>query len=483
MLRGSLWAIVMRWSLRGIGLISVLILARLLTPEDFGIVAMASITIGFIQGFSELGTSMVLIREPNPTRAHCDTAWTVQVIVGTFVATLVAALAEPAAWYFREPRLVAVLYLLAASALVGSTTNVGLVLVRKALDFATDFRFVVYTRLATFLITIPLALVLRSYWALVAGQVVGGTIGVWLSYRMHPYRPRLSLERAKEYFTFSLSIVPFNIARFLRDRIGVLVVGRIADTAALGSYNVAAELASMATQEIISPLGRALFPSYATLVGDRKKLVEVFLNVFAAITMLTVPIGVGLSTIAEEFVYVVLGNQWTHAIPFLQWLAIYGILNGWSFTLTGSILIVSGHERRSAFALWLYVAILVPFAVVGGWLWGALGVAQGATVASVVALPVMAHLLRSSLPVTFGQLVRAVAPYSAAGVLMAAVLVFVTKDTFGTRVIQLTMDVLVGAALYTSAIYGLWRLRGRPVGVEHAVLDLIAHRFNKTPPE
>jgi len=471
----------MRWCLRGVGLISVLILARVLTPEDFGIVAMATIVSALIQGFSELGTSMALIREPNPARAHCDTAWTVQILVGVFIGVLLAALAEPAAWYFKEPRLAPVLYLFAGVAPIGATGNVGMVLVRKALDFATDFRFVVYSRLSTFFVTVALAFAWRNYWALVAGQIFGSLFAVGLSYRMHPYRPRLSLEKAREYLKFSLYIVPINIARFLRERFGVLVIGRIADTGLLGNYNVAAELAGMATQEIIFPLGRALFPSYATLVDDRKKLVEVFLNVLAAVSMLTVPISLGLSIIAADFVYVVLGHQWTDAIPFLRWLAIYGLMYAWTLTLTGNILLVSGHERRSALAIWLSLVIMVPCVLAGSWFAGAQGVVIGITLSAVIALPVMVYLLTTALPVTFLQLANAVWPSVVAGLLMVAGLLLLTRGLFDARVAQVAVDVATGAAIYVSALLCLWWLRGRPQGVERAVMTLLVNKLRKPP--
>jgi len=479
MWRGSAWTILMRWCLRGIGLVSILVLARVLTPEDFGIVAMASIVSAFIQGFSELGTSMALIREPNPSKAHCDTAWTIQILVGVLVGILLALLAEPAAWYFREPRVAQVLYVLAGSAPIAATENVGMVLVRKALDFATDFRFVVYSRLSTFFVTVALALLWRNYWALVAGQVLGKLVAVGLSYWMHPYRPRLSLEKARDYLTFSLYIVPINFARFLRERFGVLVVGRIGDTGLLGSYNVAAELAGMATQEIIFPLGRALFPSYATLVDDKKRLVEVFLHVLAAISMLMVPIGLGLSIVAEDFVYVVLGSQWTAAIPFLQWLAVYGLFYAWTLTLTGNILLVSGHERRAALAIWVNLAIMVPCVLAGSWLGGVQGVVVTITLSAVVALPLMAYLLTTALPVTFLQLATSVWPSVVAGLLMVAGILLLTKGVADARAAQLVLDVVVGAALYGTTLVCLWWLRGRPDGVERAVMDLLRRRLAK----
>jgi O-antigen/teichoic acid export membrane protein len=471
----------MRWCLRGIGLVSVLILARVLTPEDFGIVAMATIVIGFVQGFSELGTAMVLIREPNPSRVHCDTAWTIQILVGVFIGVLLAVLAQPAAWYFREPRVAPVLYLLAASAALGATSNVGMVLVRKALDFATDFRFVVYSRLSTFFVTVALALLWRNYWALVVGQIIGNLFSVGLSYRMHPYRPRLSLEKGRQYLTFSSYVIPINIAKFLRERFPVLVVGRTGDTGLLGTFNVAVELAGMATQEITFPLGRALFPSFATLTHDRKQLIEAFLHVLAAVTMLTIPLSLGLAIIAEEFVHVVLGPQWTAAVPFLRWMAIYGLIHAWTITLTGHVLMVSGYERRSTLAAWLNLAIMVPSVLVGSWFWGAHGVVVGATLSALVSLPLMIYLLTTALPVTFLQLARAIGPSAVAGILMVAGLLLLTRQLFDSRVTQLAVDVVAGAVLYVATILCLWWLRGRPDGVERGVMTLLARWFKRSP--
>jgi PST family polysaccharide transporter len=263
----------------------------------------------------------------------------------------------------------------------------------------------------------------------------------------------------------------------------VLVVGRIGDAGLLGTYNVAAELAGMATQEIIFPLGRALFPSYATLVGDKKKLIEVFLNVLAAVSMLTIPMSLGLSIVAEEFVHVVLGQQWTGAIPFLRWLAIYGLLYAWTLTLTGNILLVSGHERRSALAIWLNLAIMIPCVLAGSWFAGVEGIVAGITLSAFIALPLMIYLLTTALPVTFAQLAKAVWPSVAAGLLMVTGLLLLTRGAFDTRIAQMAADVATGAGLYVSALLCLWWARGRPDGVERAVVNLLVRRLRRSPSE
>jgi len=106
----SVWVFLMRWGIRSIGLVNTIILARLLTPEDFGIVAMSALLVGFLSGFMEFGAESLLIREPEATREHCNTAWTIRICQGTAMALLLSAMATPAAAFFNEPRLAAVIH-------------------------------------------------------------------------------------------------------------------------------------------------------------------------------------------------------------------------------------------------------------------------------------------------------------------------------------------------------------------------------------
>ena len=124
---------------------------------------MGTLLVGFLNGFLELGAESLLIREREATRAHCDTAWTIRLIQGAVLALLLVGLAVPVSDFFGEPRLVDVIYLIALSAFIEGFDNIGMVLVRKELDFAKDFRFGIYNRIAVFLFTVSFAFALRSY--------------------------------------------------------------------------------------------------------------------------------------------------------------------------------------------------------------------------------------------------------------------------------------------------------------------------------
>lgn len=480
MLRGAGWAVLMRWGIRCIGLVSTVILARLLTPEDFGIAAMGALVMGLLQGFAEFGATMLLIREPDATREHCDTAWTAQLLQSVFLSVLLVSIAPLAARYFAEPRLTPVIYLLAIDALLAGTENIGMTLVRKELDFTKDFRFIIYKRLLNLSITIPLALLLRNYWALVIGQLSGTAFGVLLSYRMHPYRPRLSLTHVREYLKFSLVIIPFNIGKFLNNKVDVFVVGGIGNTAQMGIYNIASELSAMVTREIIIPTGRGLYPNYAKLAHDLPQLTAAYLHVIGVLGTLCFPVGFGLCVVAGSFVGVVLGEQWDMAVPLMQWLAIYGMLTSLMGAMSGQILIVAGHEHLSSLLMWVQLAVLVPAVVISGQFAGVQGIAIGATLAAVVTFPVIVYFLSKALPLKLWQLFQALWRPLLASSMMTGIVKALHVD--GLPLAVLLFDVTVGAVSYVIALLVLWYLAGRPQGIEHVLIGFIADKlFKKLP--
>ena len=164
--RGAVLVVGMRWIDRLIGLVSTLILARLLVPEDFGIVAMASVVVGLIDTLLDLGVGSALIQNRDAGREDFDTAWTMRVIQALGAALILWFAAPLAAEYFRDPRVVDVIRVMALAMLIGGFENIGIVAFQKNMEFGSDFRFFFFRRLAGFIVTISLAFWLHSYWAM-----------------------------------------------------------------------------------------------------------------------------------------------------------------------------------------------------------------------------------------------------------------------------------------------------------------------------
>lgn len=476
--RGSVWALMMRWGIRGLGLINMMILARLLTPADFGLVAMATLTMGLLEIFAEMGVGTLLIREREITGDDIDTAWTMNIIQGLVVAAIIVVAAPLAARYYGEPRLLAVMQVLALSSLMQGLTSIGITLARKRLDFAVDFRNGIYERLFKMLTTIPAALALGDYWAIVIGNIAGTAMSVVLSYAMCWHRPRFCLKRARKFVRFSVAIISTNIARFFANKIDVLVVSSLADPARFGLYNVASETAKMFTGEITAPIGRALLPSYARISHDRQQLASAYLHMLTTMLILVAPLTLGLFATAPDFVAVVLGDKWMGAVPVLRWLPFYALGQGLMQALTGYVFVVAGQEYLGARLRWIQLLITGPTVTAAALLKGVEVVPLAATVSIAIYIPIVTRGVSRVIPVTLAQQIEAVwRPCLAAILMVVAVRACYIADI--APLWRLLWSVAVGATAYLTVLIALWMLAGKPQGPEHALASILVSRFDR----
>ena len=325
---GTAWVFAGRWAVRALGFVSTALLARLLAPADFGVIALAMLVVAFVEVFGLLGVESALVRHPAPTREHWDTAWTLRLLQNLGTAAVMAAAAPLAATYFHEARIAPVIWALAGGIAVAGFGNIGVLEYNRGLRFDREFRLRVTGKVLQLAVTIGVALWLRSYWALAIGTVSGYVFGVVLSYVMHPYRPRWSLARARELLGFSVRMVALSVGYFAESRIDEILLGRLGTNRALGLYSLASELGQLPVSEIAAPLNRSLMPALARLQHDRSGMDWAYLRVIGALALVSVPAGVGTALVAGPMVRVVLGEQWLDAIPLLQWLALFGIFRG-----------------------------------------------------------------------------------------------------------------------------------------------------------
>ena len=170
---GSIWMIGLRWSMRLLGFVSTIILARLLTPDDFGLIAMSVLATGFVLALTEAGAAQALIRHPDPQRVHYDTAWTINVLLGLVAGVVIALLAPLAALYFDDGRITGVLLVTALSTAIAGFSNIGTADFRRDFRFGRQFLLQFWPRIAGFIVTVTIAVAWRSYWALILGWLAG----------------------------------------------------------------------------------------------------------------------------------------------------------------------------------------------------------------------------------------------------------------------------------------------------------------------
>lgn len=471
--RASAWMTGLRLVVRGIGLLSTVILARLLAPEDFGVIAMAMLAVGLVEVLANAGLQMAIIRHPDPRREHLDSAWTGGVLLAAILGTVLFFLAPLAQGYFDEPRLGPLIQFMALHVYLRGFENIGTVMFRRELDFAKDFRFGVYKKLLTFTTTITLALVLQNYWALAIGFVVGQLFSVALSYGIHPYRPRFCVSRMGEIWGFSLWVLVNRIGVFFQQDVDRYVVGGVANSTQMGYYTVSGEVAMLPTSEILVPVSRALFPIYSKLASDPKEVRNAYLNVLSVVAVICTSAGAGLALVAEDLVLVMLGPQWVETAPLLGWLALSAAVSGYVQTVY-SVFNVMGRAREAAVQSWI-LSIAMLLALVSAASYGDIEMIAAARlgVVSLLAPLFFIHLMKV-IPLTARQLVDVTWRPVVAAAAMSYVLplVPVTELAGSNPFMRLPIEVVVGAIVYGTALMILWLLAGRPGGVERAAIRM-----------
>jgi O-antigen/teichoic acid export membrane protein len=469
---GSAWMIGLRWAMRFVGLISTMILARLLVPTDFGLIAMSMAVVGLAEVLSQMGQALALIRHGNPNRKHFDTAWTISVITGGLVCLVLVLAAPLGALYFHDDRLVPLIRFVSLRSLIGGFENIGIIAFRRDLQFGKEFRFQMIQRVVVFFATIVAAMVIRDFWALAIGIVAGRLGGVVVSYAAHPYRPRLSFAALDELWGLSFWYWLVGIAQFLYDRTDEMVVGRLIDSTTMGEYNVAADIATAPTIEVVIPMTRALIPIFAKLRGDDQALASAFLSVFSAVTIISSATSVGVASVADDMVRVILGAQWMGAVPLVRWLALAGGIYGMSHGVL-TLMNATGSGRLMASVAGSRALVLVPILVVAGMAAGATGVAQARVAATLLFMPGMFWALRKELPLSPAALLSAAWRPVVAAAIMALAVRTCHVDSIDLAPLRLAADVAVGTVTYTAALIGLWALAGKPAGFEQRVLGKI----------
>lgn len=471
--QGITWSILMRWAMRFIGLISTLILARLLSPEDFGIVAMGMVIVHFLFEFSELGVSTHLIRSQEIDRNRCDTAWSINILQALLTAFLLILLAVPASIYFKEPRVVEVMAFLALATFIGGFENIGPTLMRRDLRFAKDFNFNVWKKVLVFLATVISAVIFRNYWALLIGQLTGKVAGVVLSYVMHSYRPRWSLSHAREYVTFGLTMVPLRVAITLRGSLSSFLVAGLGNATVLGAYRLAGDLSSIFTREIVMPMGRGLLPNYSRLANDKAELSNVYRKMLGLVALICIPIGLGIATVANDFVLILLGPQWGMAAKLMQYLAIGAAIQAISQAMVGQILVAIGRERPAAVLAWIRLIITAPILWAGFQLGGVTGLAAAGIVSGIACLPVIYNEMRRAVDLPISALVGLLWRPIIASAVMVAVIRALPTENLEWAMVRLLVDVGVGGVAFVSATGVLWVASGLPKSAEKIVFDLL----------
>jgi lipopolysaccharide exporter len=396
--RSGIWAFALRITERGFSLIVIIILARVLAPNDFGLMGIALLAMLTLETFSQAGFEQALIQKKENVPDYLNVAWTALVLRSLVVCVILFFTAPYIAIFFNTTAATPIIKVIGIASLLQGFTNIGVIYFRKELEFNKQFFYWMSGTLASVIVTITAVLILRSVWALVFGLLAANVVRFTASYLIHPYRPHFSwdLGRAKELFGFGKWILGSSILIFLLTQGDDIFVGKFLGVTLLGFYQMAYKLSNTPATEITHVLHQVTFPAYAKLQDNLPGLRKAYLKTLQFTAFISIPLAGGIFILAPEFTSIFLGDKWMPMVPAMQVLALCGLIRSITAT-TGSIFQGVGKPgiaTKLQFArLILMVIIIYPLTIK----WGILGTSLTVLLSMLFTMPTSFYLTKKMI--------------------------------------------------------------------------------------
>jgi lipopolysaccharide exporter len=473
---GSAIMVAKRWSVRVLSLVSTMILARLLAPADFGLLALALSFSMLFEVLAEFNFDLALIRKQELDDSHYHTAWTLNVIGNSLIALALALAAPLLATFAKAPDATLVLQVIALCFFFDGLHNIGMVAWRRQLTFSKEFHLEFWRKALEVAVAVTWACYSPSVWALVAGMVAGRFSGLLLSYLLHPFRPRFCLQHWRELAGFSSWAMGFNLAMTIAQRTDHFIISRTQGLTGVGFYSNSQMLAALPTVELVMPISRALFPGFSSMLHEPQRLRDTYLQALAGLLTLALPMAVGLAFVADAAVRLLLGEQWHSVAPLVQGLALVQMVS-LSAASSVPLLMALGRMRGlliRALAMIAYRPLLVYFALqwqgLNGMPWAILAVL-------LIQVSVDSWLIRRSLQFSVRYWwQRTWRPYAAVSVMALALWLMLPQGPVHSvldALWRIAQAAAIAAPVYLLTVALLWHWAGRPAGLEQMLYGLL----------
>ncbi|MDM0113960.1 oligosaccharide flippase family protein [Variovorax sp. J22R133] len=472
------WTVGTRLAAKLIDLAMLLCLARFLGPAEFGLVAMAMAAVYIVEALFELPTAAALIRVPELTADMLHTAFTLSVLRGLFIALLLLAVAWPLAAFNNEPRLTGLLAVLALAPVMRGLVNPRMVEYARAFNFRPDAVMELSGKSVAFVVSVVIAVVTRSYWAIAAATVCAPLVSAILSYFIAPLRLRLTLS----HWTQFSSLVGWNflsqVCAALNWQIDRLLLPRLISVTAFGQYAMGKQISEIPIQALIQPLIR---PAMAAMASGGDGRASRYLQLSRAIALVMGPVIGVLLLWPEALVRVALGPAWAPVAEWLRWISAVAWLSLPSM-LMAPLAMTLDRTRWVAIRTLIELLVRLPLVWLGAVQYGIPGAIAGSAIATVAGTLTTMFIVRRLIGIGLTAQVMTLARPMLA-MLVAGGLLWFTKpmllaasSTAGLLMWAVPLGVLY-LLVYALVAWLAWRLAGRPPGLEQHLLNIIRKRF------
>ena len=402
------------WMITGSGIQVVLkivviaVLARLITPKEFGVMGIAVIVLEFSKLFTQMGVGPAIIQRKELERRHLEVGFTLSLLMGLFFSSLLVLIAPLLAAFFRMEGLVPIMRVISLVFLVDSFTLIGQALMQRNMKFKviTTIEVLSYT-IGYGAVGIVLGYFGWGVWALVIANLSQAVLQAVLIVWVQPFSKRLGTDfkTFKELLHFGGGMTIARIGNYLALQGDNLVVGRILGEQALGIYGRAYQFMAMPAGLFGNALDKTLFPAMAKVQDDKQKLGKAYLTSVSIIALIAIPLSILLVVLAPETIMTLLGSNWKDVILPFQILAC-SLLFRMSYKMSDSLTRAMGAVYRRAWRQFIFAALVIIGAYVGHF-WSLSGVAWGVAVALVVNFLLMAQLSIQLVDITWLSILKA----------------------------------------------------------------------------
>lgn len=349
--RAGFWSVLLQATGRLFGLARSVIVARVLAPDDIGLFAVASVTLLAVDTLSKTGFQSALVHRAGNIDHDLNVAWSFHLVRGFLRAGALFILAPFVARFFDTPAAELLIQLVAVAMIVEGFTNSGVIYFTKELALRKQFQLDVSRLLTDLCVSVAAALLLKSAIALTYGLVAGYVVQVIVSYRIHPFRPRVTFDRPtlKRLMSYGVWMNLHGIMLFVGTHGASIVIGKVIDVRALGLYQMAHWITQSALIDLAGAVNVVAFSAFSQMQDDAPRLRAAFLKMAGFAVGAALPAAIGIILLGDLFVNVALGAKWAGMGPALRLLAVAGCLH--AIALSGRPVFLGLGQPRSLFLM------------------------------------------------------------------------------------------------------------------------------------
>lgn len=393
-LKGVSWLGALRLITRGFTFVRLAILARLLTPGEFGLFGIATLVLAFLEIITETGINVFFIQDEGKLDEYLDTAYVISIIRGILISLLIIIITPLIARFFNAERSQPLLYFIALIPFIRGFINPSSVKFQKELEFNKEFYFRTGIFFADSLVAIITAIYLRSASSLVWGMIAGVIVEVLVSQLFIKPRPKyvFAFNKLKKVLDRGKWVTASSFLQYLFANTDSSVVGKLMNSTYLGYYQMAYKISTFPITEVSNVFYNVTFPVFSKFQNDKERLRRAFLKSTFVIALIAIPLGLIIYLFAKEIVIIILGNEWMQVVAPLKILSIYGILRAVTAEFPAVFMALKKQELVTRITLVAVLGIgitIIPLVRK----FGILGASYSALFGMILAIPLMTYYL------------------------------------------------------------------------------------------